>query len=1230
MSNIKAGSLRFAVLMLIAGLLAAVLWKYMEIRPAAMITAPPANDIALVETIFNTDFVSAGFGGMRTVGTGTIALTGVSGEVKRALLYWHGPTNSSATTANASVIFNGTNITGTNIGLSQSNCWPFLNSQAYRADVTSLVEGNGNYSLSNFLKEDAEINGVSLIVFFDDDNPANNRDVVIFNGNDSNKPNEFDADGWIATLSGINYMGGNAAIQLHVSDGQSATEDGLKINGKTLVESGRNFSGDTVPLGTGCCGAPGESASGGGLWDIKNYNLVPFLTTGLNTVTLTTGYQNDCLSLIVALIDLPAGAAPPTSSACNSLDVAFVIDDTGSMGGAIGNVKTELVSILASVEAASGGDYQLALVTFKDTVRVIENFAPKNRALIEEKIRALSAGGGGNIPEASDEALNTVINNLPSSAGRQDVSFTPGFRPSARKVLILITDAPPAGFDDNYTPGVDDVNAHKRALEAAAKGIRISAILVPTSSELSVQRMVMRDYAAVSGGAFIETAANGLGTGTAISGIVSRCGDPPPPADLAISLSSSPNPVFGSGNLTHTISVKNNSAMPGSDLVLSANLPAGTTFLSLTRPEGWICTVPQTGQSGSITCNTSSLPGNATAAFTLTTQVACTIADGPITQTVSIQSTSDPLSDNNSAVTTVTAKSNPAEIRINIAGGKSSFDLGPVAAMREISASAPSDTFTIENPGCAPISIKLQRVGADVTSGKIVNPDDSAIFSLLINTNGTETPVSISPDSTPLQLPAGQSRTFRLQFHPLIPILSGKTTGLFANQAIPDTITSQLIITPENGTPTTVNVTARVATPLQLIHPTDSRLAPLIVFTRSALEYTVECSVHDPNLDLYLARYQFLDQSDRPVGQPADVELAQPITQSGLVRGQSFTIVQKFAGPLLTNVAKVRITLLDRETTVTSAIVPLGNAEPSLANVSAASFLATSLASESMVAAFGTNLAAGTQVGSAVPLPTNLNGTSVLVRDGAGAERSAPLFFVSANQINYQIPPGTRVGAATVSVQRNGQTVAREAVQISAAAPALFAANANGKGVAAAVALRASPNGAQTYESLTRFDQTLNQFVSVPLSFGAESEQIYLILFGAGFRHRNPAGQISARAGGFDAPVVYAGAQGGFVGLDQVNLLLPRNLAGRGEVDVVLTVDGKTSNIVRINFGGSGGPLMSAEDTARSEAIRRQEEVQSNGNSTPVIVLPAISLPVAGHNSNQRQPRPGYEQKENR
>jgi uncharacterized protein (TIGR03437 family) len=57
---------------------------------------------------------------------------------------------------------------------------------------------------------------------------------------------------------------------------------------------------------------------------------------------------------------------------------------------------------------------------------------------------------------------------------------------------------------------------------------------------------------------------------------------------------------------------------------------------------------------------------------------------------------------------------------------------------------------------------------------------------------------------------------------------------------------------------------------------------------------------------------------------------------------------------------------------------------------------------------------------------------------------------------------------------------------------------------------------------------------------------------------------VSATVGGEPVIVQYAGPQNEFEGLDQVNLLLPRTLAGRGEADVNLWVDGRLANAVSI------------------------------------------------------------------
>ncbi len=66
-----------------------------------------------------------------------------------------------------------------------------------------------------------------------------------------------------------------------------------------------------------------------------------------------------------------------------------------------------------------------------------------------------------------------------------------------------------------------------------------------------------------------------------------------------------------------------------------------------------------------------------------------------------------------------------------------------------------------------------------------------------------------------------------------------------------------------------------------------------------------------------------------------------------------------------------------------------------------------------------------------------------------------------------------------------------------------------------------------------------------------------------GFRHHSGLNNIKVTINGADAEVLFAGAQGGFVGLDQCNVRLATSLAGSGEISVALTADGKTSNTVK-------------------------------------------------------------------
>jgi uncharacterized protein (TIGR03437 family) len=249
-----------------------------------------------------------------------------------------------------------------------------------------------------------------------------------------------------------------------------------------------------------------------------------------------------------------------------------------------------------------------------------------------------------------------------------------------------------------------------------------------------------------------------------------------------------------------------------------------------------------------------------------------------------------------------------------------------------------------------------------------------------------------------------------------------------------------------------------------------------------------------------------------------------------------------------------------------SFVFPYSPTTIAATNVSSASFnVETGVAPESLTSALGTNLSKYPLPNEAPIPPLTLNGTLIRVKDSACEERLAPLFFVAPTQVNYLMPAGTANGAATVTVFNEAGAISVGTAQVNSVAPSLFAANSNGQGAAAASVLRVKAGGSQNYEPATRWDLGLARYVTLPIDLSDPNDHVFLLLFGTGFRYRQSLSGVSVTIGGLPIDVWYAGAQGEYYGLDQINLLLPRTLVGRGEMDVVLKVDGRTANSVRIN-----------------------------------------------------------------
>ena len=184
----------------------------------------------------------------------------------------------------------------------------------------------------------------------------------------------------------------------------------------------------------------------------------------MNRFMLTPVQHKLCIALLVVSIffaPFAGNTLHAQDTSCGPMDVTFLIDNTGSMSGALNNVKSEAQSLVDDIVAASGGDYQMALATFMDNVSVLQAMAPTNADAVTTSIGNIPLGNGNAIPEASDVALKTAVDFQ-------------NWRGESIKIIILITDAPPAGTDDAYDKAADYDNGGKvHAESAAAKGIRI-------------------------------------------------------------------------------------------------------------------------------------------------------------------------------------------------------------------------------------------------------------------------------------------------------------------------------------------------------------------------------------------------------------------------------------------------------------------------------------------------------------------------------------------------------------------------------------------------------------------------------------------------------------------------------------------------------------------------------------------------------------------------------------
>jgi uncharacterized protein (TIGR03437 family) len=217
-----------------------------------------------------------------------------------------------------------------------------------------------------------------------------------------------------------------------------------------------------------------------------------------------------------------------------------------------------------------------------------------------------------------------------------------------------------------------------------------------------------------------------------------------------------------------------------------------------------------------------------------------------------------------------------------------------------------------------------------------------------------------------------------------------------------------------------------------------------------------------------------------------------------------------------------------------------------------------------IVSLFGSNFAFSEQSASIVPLPFTLGGVRVRLNGN-----DAPLFYISPSQINFLMPfEMLRQSQVSVTaVAPNGQTSAPVGLNLSMFAPGLVTINSQGTRQGAVLI---APGG-----ELAAPVGSVSGRSSRPVRRG---EYISIFCTGLGDVTNQPASGAAAAAspvsttlaapavaiGGVTAFVAFSGLAPGFVGLYQVNVLVPANALTGDAVPVVLIIGSVTSNAVTI------------------------------------------------------------------
>ena len=198
-------------------------------------------------------------------------------------------------------------------------------------------------------------------------------------------------------------------------------------------------------------------------------------------------------ALAFALAALPLSAGLSPAIAKPTVEVAFVLDTTGSMGGLIEGAKRKIWSIAtAIVDSNPDADIRMGLVAYRD---IGDDYVTRKIELTTDiqdlyaSLLELKARGGGDWPESVNEALDVAVNKLQWTSGGD-----------TRRIVFLVGDAPP------HMDYAQDTKYPVTLSVAKQKDIIVNAVLAGDARDTE---RVWRDIAQNGNGRFIPIPQDG-------------------------------------------------------------------------------------------------------------------------------------------------------------------------------------------------------------------------------------------------------------------------------------------------------------------------------------------------------------------------------------------------------------------------------------------------------------------------------------------------------------------------------------------------------------------------------------------------------------------------------------------------------------------------------------------------------------------------------------------------